>query len=167
MYPRSCFYILEANNTLQLRKKDMNYLVFLDLGAGELEKILSGVKSMVIKEDKPEDTTSQSLMPGDNLYFLRNTVARDIRVKATIKSIQAVSSGQTSDISSQLKEMQHKLQLNEEQFMYWCTKKQVLLVEFECAQKIGMIHLDLDEVKGQSDWIAFQAFSVITSRMFQ
>ena len=98
MCPRSCFYILEANNTLQLRKKDMNYLVFLDLGAGELEKILSGVKSMVIKEDKHEDTTSQSLMPGDNLYFLRNTVARDIRVKATIKSIQAVTSGQTSDI---------------------------------------------------------------------
>jgi hypothetical protein len=145
----------------------MNYLVFLDLGAGELEKILSGVKSMVIKEIKPEETTTQPLMPGDSLYFLRNIVARDIRVKATIKSIWAVSSGPAGDISSQLKEMQPKLQLTEEQFMYWCSKKQVLLVEFECAQKVGVIHLDLDEVKGQSDWIAFQAFSVLKSRMFQ
>jgi hypothetical protein len=63
--------------------------------------------------------------------------------------------------------MQPKLQLTEEQFTYWCTKRQVLLVEFECAQKIGVIHLDLGEITGQGDWIAFQAFSVLTSGMFQ
>jgi hypothetical protein len=145
----------------------MNYLVFLEAGAGELEKILSGVKSMVIKESKPEDPLTKPLMPGDNLYFLRNNDERDIRVKATVKSIQVVSSGSAGDISRQLKELQPRLQLTEEQFMYWCTKKHVLLVEFECAQKIGMIHLDLAEVKGQPDWIAFQAFSVLTSGMLQ
>ncbi|NJD60284.1 MAG: hypothetical protein C3F13_11070 [Anaerolineales bacterium] len=145
----------------------MNYLVILDADAGELEKILSGVKSMVIKESKSADTSGMPLLLGDNLYFLRNNAERDIRVKATIKSIQVVSSGSAEDISHQLKEMQPKLQLTEAQFMYWCTKKQVLLVEFECAQKIGMIHLDLDEIKGQSDWIAFQAFSVLTSGMLQ
>jgi hypothetical protein len=147
--------------------KLMNHLVFLDPKAGELEKILSGVKSMVIKENKPEETLIQPLMPGDNLYFLRNNDERDIRVKATIKGIQVASSESAGDISCQLKEMQPRLQLTEEQFMYWCTKKQVLLVEFECAQKISVIHLAADEFKNQADWIAFQAFSVLAPRMFQ
>jgi predicted RNA-binding protein len=144
----------------------MNYLVFLDTRAGELEKILSGVKSMLIKEFKPKKNTGQLVKPGDSLYFLRNKDECDLRVRATVRSIQFVTSG-LEDLSHHLKEMQPKLQLTEEQYNYWSAKKQLLLVEFESAQKIGVIHLALDEVKDQSDWIAFEAFSVLTSRMFQ
>lgn len=145
----------------------MNYLVFLEARAGELEKILSGVKSMIIKEFIPGQATDQPIAPGDSLYFLRNSNESDLRVKALVKSIQLVSSGSEDDISHYMKEMQPKLQLTEEQYDYWSAKKQVLLVEFESAQKIGVIHLALDEVKDQSGWIAFEAFSVLTSRMFQ
>ena len=144
----------------------MNYLVFLDAGAGELERILSGIKSMVIKESEPQDTHLQPLMPGDCLYFLRND-EMEIRVKAMIKSVQTVSGESAGDISRQLKEMQPRLQLTEEQFMYWRTKTQVRLVEIEGAQKISLVHLDLDVLKGHSDWIAFQAFSVLTPGMVQ
>ncbi len=145
----------------------MNYLVFLEARAGELEKTLSGVKSMVIKEFNPEQTTGQPVKPGDSLYFLRNENECDLRVKATVRSVRLVTSGLDEDLSQYLKEMQPRLQLTEEQYRYWSTKKQVLLVEFESAQKIGVIHLALDEVKDRSDWIAFEAFSVFTSRMFQ
>jgi hypothetical protein len=41
----------------------MNYLVFLDPNAGELEKILSGVKSMVLKE-----FASATTRPACNTY---------------------------------------------------------------------------------------------------
>jgi len=145
----------------------MNYLVFLNPFAGELEKILSGVKNMVIKEFDPTQPPIHPVKPGDSLYFLRNNDECDLRVKATVVRVLFFSKKLNEDLSHYLKEMQPKLQLTEEQYNYWSAKKQVLLVEFESAQKTGVIHLALDEVKDRSDWIAFEAFSVLTSRMFQ
>ena len=145
----------------------MNYLIFLDSRAGELEKILSGVKSMILKEFDPTQSPTHPIRPGENLYFLRNNDECDLQVKATVVRVQFFTKKLNEDLSHDLKEMQPKLQLTEEQYNYWSAKKQVLLVEFESAQKIGVIHLALDEVMDQSDWIAFEAFSVLTSRMFQ
>ncbi len=145
----------------------MNYLIVLDPGAGELEKILSGVKSMTIKGLETEQTNSQPVKPGDTLYFLRNMDECDLRVKATVKSIQIVSSTGEDELSHHLKEMQPRLQLTEEQYNYWSAKKRVLLVEFEAAQKIGVIHLAMDQLKARSNWIAFEAFSILTSGMFK
>jgi hypothetical protein len=145
----------------------MNYLVFLDSNAGELEKILSGVKNMVIKEFDPAQPPAHLVRPGDGLYFLRDKDEYAVRVKATAVRISYFINGLDDDLPHTLKELQPKLQLTEEQYNYWSAKKQLLLVEFESAQKTGVIHLALDEVKDQSDWIAFEAFSVLTSRMFQ
>jgi hypothetical protein len=38
----------------------------------------------------------------------------------------------------------------------------VLLVEFGSAQKIGVIHVRADKITDRSDWIAFEAFTLIT-----
>ncbi len=145
----------------------MNYLVFLEEQTGELEKILSGVKSMVIKEDTPDQSIDQPIKPGDSLYFLRNNAERDLRVKATVRSIHLVSNGYDCELAHYLKELQPRLQLTEEQYNYWSVKNNVLLVEFEAAQKIGVIHLDVGDFKGRSNWVAFEAFSVLAAKMFQ
>ncbi len=145
----------------------MNFLVFLEAPAGELEKILSGVKRMVIKDYTPDQSTDQPIKPGDSLYFLRNNDERDLRVKATVKSIHLVSNVCDYDLSHYLKELQPRLQLTEKQYNYWSEKKQVLLVEFEAAQKISVIHVAVDELKVRSNWFAFEALSILTSGMFQ
>jgi hypothetical protein len=140
----------------------MNHLVFLDKGAGELEKILSGVKSMVIKEFDPAQSNGHPVRPGDSLYFLRNKDERDLRVKATAVRVLPLLNSSDEDLSNTLKEMQPRLQLTEEQFNAWSTKKQVLLVEFDSAHKIDVIHVDPNKVMNRSDWIAFDEYSLIT-----
>ena len=145
----------------------MNHLVYLDSRAGELEKILSGVKCMVIKAIDLEDSIAYPVRPGDSLYFLRDKNDCDLRVKATVVRVSFFDKKLEGDLSHYMKELQPKLQLTEDQFSYWSAKQQVLLVEFESAQKIGVIHLALDEVKDRSNWVAFEAFCVLTSRMFQ
>jgi hypothetical protein len=64
------------------------------------------------------------------------------------------------ELSQTLKAQQPRLQLTEDQFNYWSAKKQVLLVEFECAQKIGVIHIPPDMLAARSDWIAFEKFKL-------
>jgi len=58
----------------------------------------------------------------------------------------------------------HWLQLTEDQYTYWSARKQVLLVEFGSAHKIGVIHIAAHEIADRSDWMAFEEFSLIAEQ---
>jgi hypothetical protein len=133
----------------------MNHLVFLDTRAGELEKILSGTKSMVVKELEPARAAGQ-VYPGDSLYFLRNKDDCAVRVKATVTRVLHFTNDLDEDLSHILKEMRPRLQLTEDQYNYWSIKQQVMLVEFDCAHKINVIRIAPDKISDRSDWIAFE-----------
>jgi hypothetical protein len=139
----------------------MNHLVFLDTRAGDLEKILSGVKCMLIKEIDPQQSALYPLSRGDSLYFLKEKDDCTLRVKATVKRVLTIINSLDEDLPRTLKEMQPKLQLTEDQYNCWSAKEQVLLVEFECAQKISVIQIAPDKVSDRSDWIAFEEFSLV------
>ena len=94
----------------------MNHLVFLDTRAGELEKILSGIKTMVLKEFDPERPTAYPVSPGDGLYFLRDKGDCVLRVKATIVHVLSFTKNVEEDLSHTLKAMQPRLQLTEDQY---------------------------------------------------
>ena len=142
----------------------MNHLVFLDTRAGELEKILSGMKTMLIKEFDPAQTTAHPVRPGDSLYFLRDNGECAVRVKATVVRVLFFTNSLDQDLSHTLKELQPRLQLTEDQYNTWSAKQQVLLVEFGSAQKIGVIHVAPDRITDRSDWIAFEEFSLIAEQ---
>lgn len=134
----------------------MNYLVFLDSRAGELEKILSGVKTMLVKEFDPARTPGRPVQPGDSLYFLRDQEECSVRVKASVVRALFFASCMDEGLSRGLKEMQSRLQLTEDQYNTWSARKNVLLVEFEAAQKIDVIQVSLTKTSDRSDWIAFE-----------
>jgi hypothetical protein len=140
----------------------MNYLVFLDPAAGELEKILSGTKSMVLKELSSTSKSFQEVNPGDDLYFLRKKGDCDLRVKATVSRVLSHTALLANDLPHILKEFQSRLQLTEDQFNHWSLKKQAQLIEFEGAHKIGPIHTSQCKIAGTLDWMAFENFDLIT-----
>jgi hypothetical protein len=142
----------------------MNHLVFLDAHAGELEKILSGVKTMLVKEFDPARSAVPPVRPGDSLYFLRNKDDCALRVKATVVRVLFFTNRMDEDLSHILKEMQPRLQLTEDQYNYWLAKKPVVLVEFGCAHKIDVIQVASKKITDRSDWIAFEDSSLITHR---
>jgi hypothetical protein len=137
----------------------MNHLVFLDTRAGELEKILSGVKRIVVKDVDPAQPGAPAVAPGDSLYFLRDNGECDLRVQATVVGVLRLGMETDQDLTRALKELQPKLQLDETQFSHWSTRGQALLVEFESAHKIEVIHVAAATVADRSDWIAFDDIS--------
>jgi hypothetical protein len=137
----------------------VNHLVFLNTRAGELEKILSGVKRMLVKDLDPHGAAAQPVAPGDGLYFLRDRGDRTVRVKATVERVLLAGVSEDKDLVRTLKELQPALQLTEEQFTCWSEKAQVLLVEFGSAHKTGEIRVALDGITHRSDWIAFEDVS--------
>jgi hypothetical protein len=142
----------------------MNHLVYIDTCAGELEKILSGVKTMLVKEFDPAGTAIPPVSPGDSLYFLRDKDGCAVRVKATAFRVLFFANNSEEDLSRNLKEMQPRLQLTEDQYNYWSAKQQVLLVEFNDAHKIDVMHVAPEKITDRSDWIAFEQFYEIISQ---
>jgi hypothetical protein len=140
----------------------MNHLVFLDPQAGELEKILSGTKRMVVKDFDPAEPAARSVRPGDSLYFLRSRDECDVRVTATVVQVRCLTDPLGDDLAHTLKEMQPRLQLTEGQYNDWSARKQVQLVEFASAHKIDEIPVAWNTTAGRADWITFEAFSLIT-----
>ncbi len=139
----------------------MNHLVSLDGRAGELEKILSGVKTMLIKEFDPDRAVKQSVNFSDSLYYLRDQDERTVRVKAAVVRVLFFTN-HPEDLSHTLKEMQPRLQLTEPQYNYWSAERQILLVEFGSAQKIAPVRVASSKPIDRSDWIAFEEFSSMT-----
>lgn len=138
----------------------MNHIVILDANAGELEKILSGTKTMVIKEFEPAQATNPPVCPGDGLYFLRNKDERTLRVKATVARVLTIIDNLDENMSHTLKEMQPRLQFTEDQYFYWSAKSQVLLVEFNNAHKIDLINVVLNKVINEPGWIVLEEFNL-------
>lgn len=134
----------------------MNHLVFLDRRAGELEKILSGVKTMLIKELDPTHSPVQPLMPGDSLYFLRDNGECTVRVSASVTRVFPFRKRADDDLAQTLKEMQPRLQLTEGQYQHWSVMKAALFVEFDSARKIPGFAVALNRVKDQPGWVAFE-----------
>lgn len=140
----------------------MNHLVLLDARAGELEKILSGLKTMVVKQYDPTTHTKQSVYPGDCLYFLRDEDDLFLRVKATVIQVLSSETAANEGLPHVLKEAQPKLQLTESQYNRLAGKGRVLLVEFSTATKISLVRVAPNMIRNCSDWIAFEDFSLIT-----
>jgi hypothetical protein len=139
----------------------MNHLVFLDGRAGELEKILSGVKTMLVKENDPSQPSTFSVKPGDSLYFLKDHNDCAVRVKAAVIRMVYISKHEEEDLPHALKEMQPRLHLTEEQYNHWTGKQQVLLVEFGSAHKIDPFQVASHMLRDRSDWISFEEFSLM------
>ncbi|HSB89350.1 MAG TPA: hypothetical protein VLD63_04920 [Anaerolineales bacterium] len=140
----------------------MNHLVRLEAEAGELESILRGVKTMLAREPDPAQPISHPVSPGDSLYFLRDTDDGVVRVRATVTRVLIQTSSNSEDLSHTLKEMQPRLQLTEGQYNHWAAGRQVLLVEFENARKMNVIHVAPNRITESSGWIAFGELREIT-----
>ncbi len=138
----------------------MNYLVFLDTRAGELEKILSGVKTMLVKEFDLAHPPACPINPGDSLYFLRDQDDCAVRVKAIVVRVLLVTN--IEDLMQTLKAMQPRLQLTEEQYNHWSAEQRAQLVEFDSAQKIAVIQVAPEKTEERSGWIAFEDFYQIS-----
>jgi hypothetical protein len=139
----------------------MNHLVCLEARGGELEKILSGVKTMLAKEFDPPQNGACPVSPGDSLYFLRNKEKGVLCGKATVVRVLLSPNNSDEELSQTLKAMQPRLQLTEDQYSYWSAKERIVLVEIECAHKIDVIQVAPAMIADRPDWIAFDAFSLV------
>jgi len=131
----------------------MVHLVYCDnagkKGERDLDKILYGTKTMVVRGAAGRKIPHSRVFEGDTLYFMEKGTAR-ITALATVKSVQNFVKLSEDEITNILEENQIKLNLSEKQKIRW-HKKCLCLVEFEDVKVIEP--LDFDHQGNMDDWL--------------
>lgn len=130
----------------------MVHLVYCDDKEKELEKILDGTKTMVIRGAAGRKIPHSRVFEGERLYFMIKG-SKKISAMATVKSVQNYVKLTDDEIVRILNENQPKLNLSEKQKERW-HKKCLCLVEFKDIKPIEP--LEFDHQSNMDDWLIIE-----------
>ena len=131
----------------------MDHVVYLDAAAKELEKLLAGEKTMIIRGAAGRKMPYGRVNPGDTLYFLNNDGEGMIRAQADVKSVYN-SEAMTLEASIALvKGAQEKLRLTDKQLKRWGGKRYLVLIEVEQAKEVTAFRIDKSQYGNMDDWL--------------
>ncbi len=135
----------------------MVHLVYCDnvgkLGERVLDKIITEVKTMVVRGAAGRKIPHSRVFEGETLYFMEKGTAK-ISACASVKSVQNYMKLTEDEIVQTLNDNQSKLALTDKQRVRW-HKKYLCLVEFENVQKIEP-PLDFDRQGNMDDWLIIE-----------
>ena len=131
----------------------MVHLVYCDnagkKGEKELDKILAGTKTMVVRGAAGRKIPHSRVFAGDRLYFMEKGSA-SITATAVVKEVQNFVKLSDEEITKVLADNQKKLNLSDKQITRW-HKKCLCLVEFERVEEISP--LTFDHQGNMDDWL--------------
>jgi hypothetical protein len=132
----------------------MDHLVCLDAGARELETLIEGNKSMILRGSDEINVPHGSVNEGDILYFIDGSYERVVRARAVVSSV--FNSGRLSVEESfeTIIRNQDKLQLPDKLFETFAGKKYLVLIGVDKIETIEPFIVDTTPLNESDDWVA-------------
>jgi hypothetical protein len=131
----------------------MDHVVYVDTKARELEKLLSGEKTMIVRGATGRKLPYGRVQPGDCLFFIENNGEGIVRASATVSHVlnsEKLSEEQSAEL---LKSSQSKLDLTPEQVKRWSGKRYLVLIEVIQSRAIDPFAIDRSEYGNMDDWL--------------
>ena len=131
----------------------MDHVVYLDTQAKELENLLSGQKTMIIRSATGRKLPHGRVNAGDMLYFTNNNAEGVIRARAVVSS--AFHSEKLSEDESRalVRKNQSKLNLTPKQEARWAGKRYLVLVELANVKPVTPFEIDKSNFRNMDDWL--------------
>lgn len=131
----------------------MDHVVCLDYDAHEIENLISGKKSMIIRGADVVKSPYGIVREGDVLYFINDNGDRIVRARGIVSHV-INSERLSSEESFELIIMyQDKLQLPDQQFYRWAGKKYLVLIELAEIKKVQPFSVDKRNITCADDWL--------------
>lgn len=134
----------------------MVHLVYCDnagkRGEKELDKILAGTKTMVVRGAAGRKIPHSRVFVGERLYFMEKGSA-SVTATAVVKDVQNFVKMSDEEIAKVFSDNREKLNLSEKQTARW-HKKCLCLTEFENVEAISL--LAFDHQGNMDDWLIIE-----------
>lgn len=140
----------------------MDHVVYLDAEAKELDNLLSGKKTMIIRGAAGRKVPYGQVKKGDVLYFINNNAEGIIKARAQVSYV-INSDKMDKDTSIKLvKNNQNKIQLTEKQFERWAGKRYIVLIEIKNIEEITPFRFNRDDFKNRmDDWLTVEKIEIV------
>lgn len=131
----------------------MDHVVYVDTKACELEKLLAGEKTTIIRGATGRKLPYGRVQTQDCLYFIQNKGDGTVRACAQVSEVFN-SEKLTEEQSGHLLETnQPKLNLTPEQLKRWAGKRYLVLIEVKDVQPIEPFAIDRSAYGNMDDWL--------------
>ncbi len=139
----------------------MDHVVYLDAQARELENLLSGPKTMLIRGATGRKLPHGRVQAGDVLYFINNNAEGTVRAKALVSA--AIHSEKMSEADSRalVQQYQPKLRLTEKQLARWAGKRYLVLIEVAGVESVSPFAIDKSNYGNMDDWLPVEKIELV------
>lgn len=130
----------------------MMHLVYCDKESKELDKIVNGTKTMIIRGAAGRKIPHSRVFKDETLYFMEKGTKK-ITAEAIVTNVQNFVKLSDDEITRRIDENDDKLQLTDRQKERW-HKKCLCLVGFKDAKSIDP--LNFDHQNNMDDWLILE-----------
>lgn len=131
----------------------MDHVVYVDAASNEMEKLVCGYKSMIIRGAAGRKMPYEKVKAGDTLYFINNNGEGLVRARAGVKSVFNSERLAPLESSELVEKNLEKLQLTEKQRRRWEVKRYLVIVEIGKVEEIEPFPIDKSGFKKMDDWL--------------
>jgi len=114
----------------------MDHIVCLDEGANELDNLVSGSKTMILRGDDDYNLHFVHVRKGDMLYFAAVGSMNEVKAKGRVSSVHYTGRITAEESFETIIRNQARLQLPDNQFYAVAGKKYLLLIGVENIELI-------------------------------
>ena len=132
-----------------------DHVVYVDAKskARDLEEIIEGSRTMIIRGAAGRKLPYGKVFAGDVLYLIRNNAEGLVRAKCSVKFVLNSEKMDKETSTKLVEKHQEKLHLTPKQFDRWAGKRYLCLIEIENVEKIVPFVLNKANYPNTDDWI--------------
>ena len=131
----------------------MDHVVYLDAKANELEKLLDGSKTMIIRGATGRKLPHGRVCEGDVLYFINNNGEGIVKATGVVANVFNSDKMSTEESISLVKKHQDKLILSDIQFKKWAGKRYIVLIGLKKVEGLKPFEIDKSNFGNMDDWL--------------
>jgi hypothetical protein len=139
----------------------MDHVVYVDTKGHELDKIVNGSKTMIVRGDMGRRIPYGFVNDGDTLYFVEDDGDEVVRIKAAVKKVTNSNKLSMEESQRFIRMYRSQLQLSPEQVQKWAGKSYLVLIEIEQVKPIGPFYIDRSSFGGTDDWLPVGAINSV------
>ncbi len=131
----------------------MDHIVYLDAKAREIENLILGNKSMIIRGTDGRKMPHGSVNEGDILYFVYHNCEEVISARGKVSTVFCSGMLTKEESYGIIIRNQDKLQLPDNQFATIAGKRYLVLIGLEKIETLTPFRFDRSSFTGSDDWI--------------
>ncbi len=139
----------------------MDHIVYLDAKAKELDSLLEGKKSMIIRGAAGRKMPYGRVNPGNELYFINNNAEGVVKARAKVQLVVNSDKLSKEESVALVEANQDKLKLTTGQFKRWAGKRYIVLIEVSELEELEPFPIDKSDYGNMDDWLPVEDISSV------